>query len=57
MRALELDPSLAAPHTALGSISETNWDWKTTDREFRQCIQIEPGYATGHQWYAELLSN
>lgn len=56
MRALELDPTLGAPHAALGSIAETNWDWKTADLEFRQCIRAEPGYATGHQWYAELLS-
>jgi tetratricopeptide (TPR) repeat protein len=32
-----------------------DWDWPTAEREFRRAIQLDPNYATGHQWYAEFL--
>ena len=33
-----------------------DYDWKTADREFQRAIELDPGYATGRQWYAEYLS-
>lgn len=32
------------------------WDWRGAEQELRRAIELNPGYATGHQWYAELLS-
>jgi TolB-like protein/DNA-binding winged helix-turn-helix (wHTH) protein/Tfp pilus assembly protein PilF len=57
MKALELDEGLAEAHTALAFVAEGyDHDWQTADKEFRQAIDLDPGYATAHQWYAEYLS-
>jgi tetratricopeptide (TPR) repeat protein len=52
MKALELDDTLAEAHTALGLISFT-YDWKMSeaDRHFERAIELNPNYATAHQWY------
>ena len=57
LRALELDESLAEAHASLALIKETyDYDWPGSEREFRRAIQLNPQYATAHQWYAESLS-
>ena len=57
LRALEIDESLAEAHTSLALIAENyDYDWQTAAKEFRRAIQLDPGYATAHQWYAECLS-
>jgi tetratricopeptide (TPR) repeat protein len=57
LKALELDDTLAEAHTSLALIAENyDYDWRTAEREFKRAIQLNPGYATGHQWYAECLS-
>ena len=56
-KALELDDSLAEAHNALAAVkTDYDWDWSGAEREFRRAIALNPGYATAHQWYAELLS-
>jgi TolB-like protein/tetratricopeptide (TPR) repeat protein len=56
-RAVELDPTLAAPHATLGYIAlYYHWDWKRAEDEFRQAIALDPAYSTAHQWYANLLT-
>jgi len=56
-KALELDDSLAEAHNALAAVKvDYDWDWPGAEREFRLAIELNPGYATAHQWYAELLS-
>jgi serine/threonine-protein kinase len=55
-RALELDESLAEAHTSLGWVTFIyDWDWAVAGREFVRAIELNPGYATAHQWYAWLL--
>lgn len=57
LRALELDESLAEAHASLALIKENyDYDWPGSEREFRRAIQLNPQYATAHQWYAESLS-
>ena len=57
LRALEIDETLAEAHTSLALVAENyDYDWQTADKEFRRAIQLDPGYATAHQWYAEYLS-
>jgi hypothetical protein len=57
LRALELDESLAAAHASLALIRENyDYDWGEAEKEFRRAIQLNPQYATAHQWYAESLS-
>src|SRR5439155_18683702 len=56
-RALELDEGLAEAHTSLARIHENHdWDWSAAEREFRRAIELNPGYATAHDWYATYLS-
>jgi TolB-like protein/lipoprotein NlpI len=56
-KALELDDSLAEAHNALAAVKEDyDWDWPGAEHEFQRAIELNPGYATAHQWYAELLS-
>ena len=57
LRALELDEGLAEAHASLALIKENyDYDWPGAEREFRRAIQLNPQYATAHQWYAEFLS-
>jgi eukaryotic-like serine/threonine-protein kinase len=56
-RALELDDTLAEAHNALATVKwDYDWDWPGAEREFRRAIELNPGYATAHMWYSELLS-
>jgi tetratricopeptide (TPR) repeat protein len=56
LRALELDEGSAEAHTALALIVQNqDWDWQTSEKEYRRAIELDPNYATAHQWYAEHL--
>jgi len=55
-QALALDKTLGEAHASLGmAIDQFVWDWDAAEREFRSGIELNPGYATGHQWYADHL--
>ena len=56
-KALQIDDSLAEAHASMASIKmEYDWDWAGAEREFRRAVELNPNYATAHQWYAEYLS-
>jgi TolB-like protein/Tfp pilus assembly protein PilF len=56
LAALKLDPSLAGPHAVLGGVAgEYEWNYDEAERHFRRAIELNPNYATAHQWYGELL--
>jgi eukaryotic-like serine/threonine-protein kinase len=56
-RALELDGKLAEAHTSLAFVKfGYDWDWAGSEREFKQAIQLNPGYAFAHNFYAVILS-
>jgi TolB-like protein/Tfp pilus assembly protein PilF len=55
--ALKLDPALAEAHASLGHIRLIyEWDWDGAEEAFRRAIELNPGYATAHQWYALYLN-
>src|SRR5260221_605622 len=56
-RALAIDDQLAEADASLGGVM-MDYDWKFADseRHLRRAIALNPGYATAHQWLAELLS-
>ena len=55
-KAIEIDESLADAHASLAwSLFIHDWDWSAAEREFRRAIELAPGYATAHQWFAFLL--
>jgi TolB-like protein/Tfp pilus assembly protein PilF len=51
-KALELDNTLSEAHTSLASLGMFDWDWQSAGEEFRRAIELNPGYATAHHWYA-----
>ena len=56
-KALQLDDSLGEAHASLAFCLEGfDWDFTDADREFRRAIDLNPGYATAHHWYAWHLS-
>ena len=53
MKALELDNGLSEAHNSLAfCLDGFDWDLDAGDREFRRAIELNPGYATAHHWYA-----
>jgi tetratricopeptide (TPR) repeat protein len=57
LKALALDDTLAEAHTSMAHIlMYYDWDWQRAEEEFRRAIQLDPNYATAHQWYAEYLA-
>jgi len=57
-KALELDESLAEAHTSLAWVRfRYDWDFTAAERGFRRAVELNPGYATAHQWYSIYLAN
>lgn len=57
LKALALDDKLAEAHASLGQItSYYDYDFVTAEREYRRAIELNPNYASAHQWLAEQLS-
>ncbi len=55
-QAIALDDRVAEAHASLAwSMFIYDWDWPGAIREFRRAIELDPRYATSHQWYAFLL--
>jgi len=54
-RALQLDDDLAEAHASRGQILRAERDWPGEERAYRRAIEINPNYATAHQWYSTLL--
>jgi serine/threonine-protein kinase len=56
-RALAIDSTLGEAHASIAMLkTEYEWDWVGAEREFRRAIELNPGYATAHEWYADYLS-
>jgi TolB-like protein/Flp pilus assembly protein TadD len=56
MNALQIDERLAEAHAALGYVHLVyEWDWNTAERELTRAIELNPSYATAHQWRGELF--
>jgi TolB-like protein/tetratricopeptide (TPR) repeat protein len=55
-RALELDPDLAAGHTAIG-YTTLHFDWNPDKacREFDQAIALNPAWVDAHHWHSHAL--
>ncbi len=52
-KALAIDPTLAEAHASLGLIrSIYAWEWAEAEGHYRRAIELNPGYATTHHWFA-----
>jgi tetratricopeptide (TPR) repeat protein len=57
LKALEMDETLGEAHVPLGAAKlDYDWDWPGAEKEFKRAIELSPGYATGHHYYAYYLS-
>jgi TolB-like protein/DNA-binding winged helix-turn-helix (wHTH) protein/Flp pilus assembly protein TadD len=57
IKALELDSALGEAHNSLAfCLDGFDWDFESAGKEFRRAIELNPGYATAHHWYAWHLS-
>ncbi|MEX2156990.1 MAG: protein kinase [Gemmatimonadales bacterium] len=57
-KALALDEAVPSAHASLAwSLFIYDWDWERADREFRRAIELNPRYASAHQWFAFLLAS
>jgi tetratricopeptide (TPR) repeat protein len=53
-KALELDATLARPHTVLGNNEmDYDWDFAGGEAEYKKALELDPNDATAHQWYAD----
>jgi tetratricopeptide (TPR) repeat protein len=56
-RALTLNNALAEAHASLGFIQAVyDWDWKGAGANLKRATSLNPGYATGLDWYAFFLA-
>ncbi len=57
VQALEIDDTLAEARTSLGWVKWVyDWDWPSSEREFRRAIELSPSYATAYDLYGVCLA-
>ena len=56
-RALELDPKLGEAHAAMAGIRHFYLEWPGAEEEFKAALELNPGYANAHHWYALHLAS
>ena len=54
-KALELDSSLGEAHLDLAETYLVDYEWDKAEREFRTALQLSPGEALAHRYYAFYL--
>jgi len=55
-RALQIDDTVAEAHASLAHIQYLyDRDWSGAEQELRRAIDLNPNYASAHQWYAYYL--
>ncbi len=56
-KALELDGESAEAFAALGYTQAFyDWDFAGAEKSFKRALELNPNYATAHQWYGEFIS-
>jgi adenylate cyclase len=54
-KALALDASLAAAHSALADVLRDRYHWSEAEAEYRRALELSPGETEPHNQYAQLL--
>jgi serine/threonine protein kinase/tetratricopeptide (TPR) repeat protein len=55
-KALEIDDKLGEAHASLAWFYAFHeWDWSAAENEFKRAIELDPNYATAHEWYGIYL--
>ncbi len=56
-KALQIDASVAEAYATLGAVAKDyDWKWSEAESHFKRALDLNPSYATAHQWYGEFLS-
>ena len=56
-RALSINENLAEAHTALAFVKyRYHLKWAEGEQHFKRAIELNPNYATAHQWYSSFLA-
>jgi TolB-like protein len=56
IKALEIDKDLAEAHATLGDIlCWSEWKWEDARKQLKLATELNPNYATAHQYYSEIL--
>ena len=56
-KALQIDETLGEAHAALANVRENyDWDLVGAEKEYKRAIELNPKYATAHQWYGSHLA-
>jgi tetratricopeptide (TPR) repeat protein len=57
LKALEIDDTLGEAHASLAQVKANyDWDWAGAESAYLTAIELRPGYANAHHWYALYLS-
>src|SRR4029434_3026330 len=54
-KALTIDDSVAAAHSALADVLRDRYDWLPAEAEYRRALELNPGEAETHNQYAQML--
>ena len=54
-QAVRMQPELGEGYASLAHVRLHDWDWVGLESEFRCAVELDPGYAIAHYWYAEYL--
>jgi TolB-like protein/tetratricopeptide (TPR) repeat protein len=53
--AVRIEPELGEGYASLAHVRLHDWDWVGLESDFRRSMELDPGYAIAHYWYAEYL--
>ena len=57
LKAIELDPTLAEAHAALGRVKlDYDWDQERAEKEFNRAIELDPTSSLAHMRYAQFFT-
>ena len=54
-KALQLDSKLAESHQAMAVVYYQEWNWPGVEDELKKAIALNPGFATAHMLYCNML--
>jgi serine/threonine protein kinase/Tfp pilus assembly protein PilF len=56
-KAIKIDDKLSEAYMILGDAQFLyHWNWEEAERHFRRSVELNPGNAIAHNWYAQYLS-
>jgi TolB-like protein len=57
LKAISMDPNIPEAYATLGGIATWyEWDWDNAGKQILHALQLNPNYASGYQYYSELLN-